>query len=47
MIVDLLRNDLGKICKMNSVKVEDLYKIKSFKTINHMVSKLLENLTQT
>ena len=44
MIVDLLRNDLGKICKMNSVKVEDLYKIKSFKTINHMVSKVIGEL---
>ena len=44
MIVDLLRNDLGKICKMNSVKVEDLYKIKSFKTINHMVSKIIGKL---
>ena len=44
MIVDLLRNDLGKICKMNSIKVEDLYHIKTFKTINHMVSKIIGKL---
>ena len=44
MIVDLLRNDLGKICKMNSIKVEELYHIKTFKTINHMVSKIIGKL---
>ena len=36
MIVDLLRNDLGKICEYGSIKVKDLYKIKSFETIHHM-----------
>ena len=40
MIVDLLRNDLGKICKTGSINVQDLYKIESFPTVHHMVTKI-------
>ena len=40
MIVDLLRNDLGKICKFGSINVKDLYKVKSFETVHHMVTKI-------
>ena len=49
MIVDLLRNDLGKICKYGTVNVNNLYNIKSFETIHHMETevngKLLNNIT--
>ena len=41
MIVDLLRNDLGKICKTGSIKVKNLYDIQSFKTIHHMITKII------
>ena len=41
MIVDLLRNDIGKIAKFNSVKVKDLFSIKTFKTIHHMESEIV------
>ena len=38
MIVDLVRNDLSKIAKMNSVNVEELFGIYSFKTVHQMIS---------
>ncbi len=41
MIVDLLRNDLGKICQTGSINVQNLYQIKSFPTVHHMVTKIL------
>jgi len=40
MIVDLLRNDLGKICNYGTVKTNNLYNVKSFETIHHMESKI-------
>jgi para-aminobenzoate synthetase component 1 len=38
MIVDLVRNDLSKIAKSNSVKVDELCKVYSFKTVHQMIS---------
>lgn len=38
MIVDLVRNDLSRICQVNSVKVKKLFDITSYKTIHHMSS---------
>ena len=40
MIVDLLRNDLGRICDYGSVKTKNLYKIESFETVHHMVTEI-------
>jgi para-aminobenzoate synthetase component I len=38
MIVDLIRNDLGKIAKSGSVKVTTLCEIQSFQYVHHLVS---------
>lgn len=38
MIVDLLRNDLNRYCQVNSVKVPELCKLKSYTNVHHLVS---------
>ncbi len=38
MVVDLVRNDLSKICKEGSVHVEELYGIYSFPQVHQMIS---------
>jgi para-aminobenzoate synthetase component I len=38
MVVDLVRNDLSKICREGTVRVEELYGVYSFPNVHQMVS---------
>lgn len=40
MLVDLARNDLGRVCKYGSVKVREYMKIEKYSHVMHLVSKV-------
>jgi para-aminobenzoate synthetase component 1 len=46
MVVDLVRNDLSKVCKEGTVKVEELFGIYSFPQVHQMISTISGELPE-
>jgi len=46
MIVDLLRNDIGKNCATGTVKADKLFQLQSFANVHHLVSIVTGKLAQ-
>ncbi|MFA5311769.1 MAG: anthranilate synthase component I family protein [Methanomassiliicoccales archaeon] len=46
MLVDLSRNDLGKVCEIGSIHLADYMKVEEFSHVQHLVSKVQGTLSK-
>jgi anthranilate synthase component 1 len=46
MLVDLARNDLGRVCRPGTVKVEDLMRVERYSHVMHLVSDVVGELSE-
>ncbi len=46
MLVDLGRNDLGRVCRFGSVRVEDMMHVERYSHVMHLVSKVVGELAE-
>jgi anthranilate/para-aminobenzoate synthase component I len=44
MLVDLERNDLGRVCRFGSVQVDELMTLEQYSHVNHLVSQVTGTL---
>ncbi len=46
MIVDLLRNDIGRVAKFGSIQIEAVCQLESYRYVHHLVSRISAELKQ-